>query len=214
MVWFRGMRTHFLLALFVVNSALAALLEPAGKVATTVEGVAIHEQAKTALFPAPLTLTGAGKRVKKIVLLKIDVYAAAHYLDLSTKLDPADPMAGVKAAKAKAIQLTFLRDVDSGKIRDSFSDALKKNGVDLQSPVMKSVLGRLTFDMKEKQTLTLVGIKRADGTEVLHFEAPTGPFQVEGPAIASEFWKIWFGEPEDGGLEKLKAALIGSATKS
>jgi len=208
------MKTFFLLSWLVVSPIFAALLEPGGNVVTTIEEVPVKAQAKTSFYPTPLLLTGAGKRVKKIVLLKIDVYVAAHYLDSGTKLTEADPMVGVKAAKAKAIQLTFLRDVDSGKIRDSFSEALRKNNVDMESPVMKSVMARLTFDMKEKQTLTLVGIKQPDGSEVLHFEAPTGPFKVEGPSIATEFWKMWFGEPEDGGLEKLKSALIGSATKS
>ncbi len=192
----------------------AGILETTGKVVTTIDEVPVKEQAKSSLFSMPLLLTGSGKRVKKIVFVKLNVYVAAHYLDPTVKLTATDPMAGIRSAKAKAIQLTFLRDVDSGKIRNSFTDALKKNSVDMESPVMKLAMSKLTFDMKEKQTLTLVGVQKDANTEVLHFESPSGTFSVEGPGVASQFWQIWFGEPEDGGLEKLKTALIGTATNS
>jgi len=198
----------FLLGLLMTGSALAALIEPAGNEVTKVEEVSIREQVKSGLFPTALKLTGAGKRVKKIVLIKVDVYAAAHYIDPVAKLSAADPLTGIREAKAKALHLTFLRDVDAEKIRNSFSDALKENKVDLESPMMKLAFSKLTFDMKKGQSVSLLGLKKEGDREVLHFESPAGSFQIEGPGAASEFWKIWFGEPEDSGLEKLKAALL------
>jgi len=197
-----------LIAFLISGSALAALLEPLGNEVTKVEEVSVKEQIKSSLFPTALKLTGAGKRVKKIVLIKVDVYAAAHYIDPSAKLTASDPLTGLRQAKAKALQLTFLRDVNAEKIRDSFSDALKENKVDLESPMMKLAFSKLTFDVKKGQTVSLLGLKKEGDTEVLHFESPAESFRIEGPGAATEFWKIWFGEPEDSGLEKLKAALL------
>lgn len=169
--------------------------------------------ASLAIAAAPalpkLRLTGEGVRKKKIVLVKVDVYRAASYLDAAVKMDPQKPMESIRRAKAKALHLTFLRDLGAAKIRSSFRDALKRNQVDPESPVMRKALATLDFDVKEGQTLSLVGYKKDEKTDVLVFETPKGPVSLEGPDAASQFWLIWFGEPEDSGLENLKKDLVG-----
>lgn len=190
--------------------ALAAVIEGVGLPKTVIEGVPIYSQARiSSSAQAPLlNLTGAGIRKKKVLFLKVDVYVAAHYLDASVTLQPESPMESVTKAKAKVMELTFLRDVDSKKIRDAFMGSLTKNEVDLESAAVKEVLAKLTFDMKEKQKLVLVG-QGTGSQESLTFEAPTGTMTVKGPSIASNFWRIWFGTPDDGGLEDLKELLVG-----
>jgi hypothetical protein len=198
------MKTLLLLAMGWAVAANGALLKGTGEVAKTIEQVPVYAKADLAaaggLKASGLKLTGAGVRVKKVLFVKADVYVAASYAEAG-----ATPM----AAKTKAITMTFLRDVDAGKIRDSFTGALKKNHVDLESPVIKQAFGKMTFDMKEKQTLTLAGFRKESKGEILVFESPQGTFQVEGETVVSDFWKIWFGEPDDGGLEDLKAKLLG-----
>lgn len=191
-----------------------AILELKGSSGKTLaDKIAVAPEAAVTIAGAPalpkLVLTGAGVRKKKIVLVKVSVYAAASYLDSSVKLNQQNPMESMRKAKAKALHLTFLRDIDSEKIRSSFGDALKKNNVDLENPAIKKALAVLDFDVKEGQTLSLVGYKKNETTDALVFETPGGPVTLEGPDVSSLFWQIWFGIPEDSGLENLKAELVG-----
>lgn len=179
------------------------------------EKVTVHPEAQVVWEGAPklpkLKLTGAGIRKKKIAFVSLDVYVASSYLDEAISLNANDPMLAIRQTKVKAIQLTFLRDLSSDKIRSSFTAALKKNEVDLEAAPIKKAISLLDFDVKEGEVLTLLGYVKNPGTEVLVFETPKGPRVIEGPEVASLFWLIWFGVPEDSGLETLKEQLVGKS---
>ncbi len=181
-------------------------VEFTGKPVKTIEGVNVYPEVK--LGAEKLYLTGAGLRTKTVVIVKANVYVAAHYLDAGVVLDPKEPMKGLAQSKNRVLHLTFLRDLTSDKIKDSFKDALKENGVDTESGAVKKIFSELNFDMKEKGTVALVGSKLADGTEQLLVEGPT-QILASGKGLVSLFWTIWFGKPADGGLEDLKAELLG-----
>jgi hypothetical protein len=201
----------FVAALFSFN-APAALLEGVGTPAQTLEGVKIYPEAKVKIGPrtVDLKLTGAGLRKKKVVIINAKVYVAASYIDSPKGLDPKDPMKGIVASKVKALQLTLMRDLSAEKIRDSFRDSLASNQVDVKNPAIERTFAKITFDVKEGSTITLVGYEKAGGgSQVVTWELPGLTITDEAPGLADMFWKIWFGNPADGGLEKLKAELSG-----
>lgn len=203
------MRVAIWLGFWMSLNVQAAMIEGIGTPKVTIEGVPVFSEARVPSAPGKtLKLTGAGVRKKKIVLVKVDVYVAAHYLDPAVTWDAKNPMDAISKANVKVMELSFLRDVDSKKIREAFLSSLSTNKVDVESVAVKEVFGKLTFDIKDKQKLVLVG-QGTGANESLSFETPTGRHTVKGPSVASNFWRIWFGIPDDGGLEDLKEKLVG-----
>jgi hypothetical protein len=177
------------------QAALAGHFKTSGAQVSVLSDVPVFKEAKWK--GKKLLLTGAGTRVKKVVLVKAKVYVAAHYTD------EAKP---VVESSTRAMHLTFLRDVDAEKIRSSFTDSLKENGVDPENSAVKHILSALTFSMKDKGTLTLIG-ETGPGREILTLEGPTTT-RAESKDVVTSFWKIWFGKPADGGLEDLQEELL------
>jgi hypothetical protein len=158
-----------------------------------------------------LQATGAGLREKKIVFLNVNVYLASHYTDGLAKL-PEEPMDAIRKTKYRALQMTMLRDLSAEKIRDAFTDSLKSNAVDTESPGMASLLKQISFDVKKGQTITFAAFPLPNGSQGVLYELAGQSFRAEGPGLADQFWSIWFGKPADGGLERLKKALTSSGS--
>jgi hypothetical protein len=184
--------------------ALAKLLDPVGTAPAKVfqeSGlkIAIATEVKPAAGGAPkLFLTGAGVRKKKVALFNVNVYVAAHYSDVAGKAE---------AGKVHALELTFLRDLSAEQVRGAFQESLKANGADPNTGALKTVLAKIDMPMPKGTSLTLLGI----GGDKLQIETPTGTtLSGEGPALVTDFWKIWFGKPADSGLADLKPQLTGS----
>jgi len=203
---------HFLLFLFLASSAFAELLQFGPTTAEPIAGVAVPStivvNAKDR--KAEVFLTGAGIRTKKVVLLKVDVYVGANYLDRDKKISVENPMSTIAASKFKVMTLTFLRDIDNAKIRESFIDALKENGVDVEKQPYKKFLDGVRFDIKEKDRWTFVGMPGMDISQTVVLETPKGRLEGSGPGFADNFWKMWFAKTIDGGVEELKEKLVGS----
>lgn len=144
-----------------------------------------------------LLLTGHGIREKKILIASVNVYHAASYLE----------GASLEKSRVRALCLTFLRDLDSGKIRSSFGDALKENGVSLESPEMQKLFALMSFDVKKGEKVHFIGV-RGEKTDTIFFELAGKTLKAEGSQLVENFWKIWFGKPADSGLEALKKLLI------
>jgi hypothetical protein len=196
--------------------ASAAVLEGVGAPARTFDesGVKVPVYAEvTPKLPGlpvgKLYLTGAGLREKKIALFHVNVYIAASYIDHAGGLPAGAPMDGIQKSKVNALQLTFLRNLSAEQVRGAFVESLKKNGSDVTSPAIQGILSKLDSEMPKGSTLTLFGIEHA-ARQTLSIETPTGAVVTgDGPNLATQFWRIWFGEPADGGLEDLKAMLVG-----
>lgn len=205
------------------HSAQSATLEWAGEKAKTLKSgdttVEVHSEAKvlipsvTGKTPTTVYLTGAGLREKPVVFFDVDVYFALSYWDHKEALSSKNPQDDLKKSKVKVMQLVLLRDLSADKIRDSFADALKENGVDLKSNAISGLLKALSFDVKEGARVTIVGYTRENGTQGIWYELEgnPNPVQVEGARIADDFWSVWFGKPADGGLKELKKALVSGA---
>jgi len=174
--------------------------------------VTVYEEAtlKADKGNAKLKLTGAGLRKKSIALMDVNVYAAAHYLDSSSRMNPSNPMESVESSPAKVLQLTFFRSLTAKEIGNALKEALGKNGVDLNLPHLKTFFGQFEFSVSPGETMTLIGRRTANGEEELVLEAPGKVIQGKGPKIATDVWKGYFGVAADSGLENLKKKLSGN----
>lgn len=196
-------------------SSYAAKVEPIGTPMRSVSAsgieVPVYEKVGltgTSKTPVELKLTGGGVREKKVVIASVNVYLLLSYTDLNVPLDAGDPLKSLSQSRNRLLRMTFLRDVDAEKIRNSFADALKENGVSLEDPAMKKLLDALQFDVKKGGGVELIGLRPATGMEKVQMVFPTKTIESEGKTLVSDFWKIWFGKPADGGLEDLKPRLL------
>lgn len=203
------------LAFAVAAPARAGLLEFVGKPAKTIEAsgqkIPVFYEARVAAKEGAqkVLLTGAGVRVKKVVLIKANVYVATSYAEDPKAVQAGDPLEGFRKSRTRALQLTFLRDVSASKVRDAFRDSLKENDVDPAKAPIADLLAKLDLDLPEKGKLTFVGVTGA-GDDKLVVELPNDKqITVSGKGLVDDFWKIWFGKPADGGLESLKTDLAG-----
>jgi hypothetical protein len=143
-----------------------------------------------------------------VLITSVNVYFIQSYTDLTSPLDAADPLKSLTQAKARALRMTFLREIEAEKIRTSFSDALKENGVSLEDPAIQAILSNLKFDVKKGGSVDIIGTKTDSGAEKLQLIFPERTVLAESQTLVTDFWKIWFGKPADGGLEDLKPRLL------
>lgn len=155
-----------------------------------------------------LSLTGYGVRKKKVVLVKVSVYVASHYVSNPTGWSASDPTNSLKKQPRRALTLDFMRDVPGEKIKGAFEESLKENGLDPARKDLATLLNGLAVDMKEGQKMTLSGvIDSVKGEQTLIARGPKGAVEVKSPNVVDDMWSIWFGKPADGGLEELKGEL-------
>lgn len=185
----------FFISSLVFASDLSFPTKPINTV--TASGVEIPIFSSALYAPnTKLVLTGQGVREKSILIASVNVYHAASYLDQRS----------LEKSKVRLLSLTFLRDLASEKIRSSFSDALRENGIALDTPEMQSLFQLMTFDVKKGSKVNFIGL-RGEKSETILFELPDKTLKAEGPSIVQDFWKIWFGKPADSGLKDLKEQL-------
>ena len=157
----------------------------------------------------PVYLTGAGIRVKQIVFVDTNLYATSSYVDNTSGISKTDPLGSLARNNVKALSLTLLRDLSADEIRSSFEDALMANNVDLDSPGVKELLSKITFDMPAQSTTSIAGF--VDGhSDSAFIETSTGyKASAQDKGLSLNFWRVWFGIPVDDGMKALKANLIG-----
>jgi hypothetical protein len=180
--------------------------------------VPIHEEIEVSINGRPqrLHLTGAGVRKKTKLIFTADVYVAASYLDNAGGFAKqlGEGLDVIRRASARAMLLTFVRGVSANQVRDSFKDALKENGADLESPPIKELFAKLVTDLPERSTVSFVSSSQDPKEDVVNVEIVTpknenAKFTVRGPKLATTLWSMWFGNAADGGLGDLKAVLMG-----
>lgn len=159
-----------------------------------------------------LQTLGAGLRIKKIAFVPIKVYEAQLLVsDLSTfdkKEDKA--LLSTEQQAAVAIQLRFLRNVESEKVISSFKEGLKKNDQSLDSESVKNFLEAVATcgEAKENTSMTLLGFPAQD---TLVLECGDGKVKkLSGnKGIVKSVFSIWLGKAADSELEDLKKSLLG-----
>lgn len=166
-------------------------------------GIDVPVYAHVATDKMKLNLTGHGIREKTILIASVNVYYAASYMDQKQ----------LEKSKTRALVLTFLRDLNSDKIRSSFTDALKENEVDVETEAMQKLFAMMAFDVKKGSQVRFIGTL-GDASDTLLIELPGQTIKTEGPKLAENFWKIWFGKPADSGLKDLKELLSADLKKA
>jgi hypothetical protein len=174
-------------------AALAALALAAPALAREVAGVQFPDTVSVA--GQELKLNGAGIRTK----LFVKVYAGALYLGQPS----ADADAVVAADAPKRVRMVFLRDVDKGKILETYREGFENNS---SGPALQGLLAKLDriapalVDMKKGAEMFVTYVP-GQGTTVASAGAP--PVTVEGKDFADAMFRNWLGpKPADGDLKK------------
>ncbi|MES3037310.1 MAG: chalcone isomerase family protein [Bdellovibrionota bacterium] len=169
----------------------------------------------TAVTPAKaLTKVSEGVRIKKIAFIKVKVYRAELFTSGGTwKKGEDNLLEKIDGNLPIVLRLNLLRDIGGAKIEDSFRDALKANDVDLNSTGIKELMAAVksTKEIKENETASFVGFKKATGEEVVILVGPDGKeTETQGsPGFIKNLFSIWFGKPADDQLAQTKKDLLG-----
>jgi len=157
------------------------------------------------LLPTSLnaeTLIMNGKGTRKATIFGIKVYNASLYLNEAS----SDPEKILTSPSEKRLTLDFLRDLSNDKIREAWSEGVRKNVTnhqEFETPVreVSEYFGEVkTGDQFEfifkEDSLT---VKRVGRDELV----------VKAPGIDEAFLSIWLGQnPPDEGL---KRGLLGQS---
>jgi hypothetical protein len=181
----------------VLPALLATLsLLPAAQ-AREVAGVSVPDTAQVA--GRTLTLNGAGLR--KRVFVK--VYVGALYLESRS----GDPEAIVAADQAKAVRMTFLRDVEREKVLEAFRDGFERNSKATAAGArqkLEAVEKVLPAELRKGQVLVVAYAPGAGATVGVEGGASAS---VEGKEFADALFRNWLGpDPADADL---KAGMLG-----
>lgn len=194
-------KTLALLVLFLSLSALA----------DEVSGKAALNSAASVKKPE-YSLVGKGIRKKKIAIFSVKVYEAEFFVsNLSLfKKEKVKPLEALAKMEGASIQLTFLRNLSSDQVRDSFSDALKANHVDPASPQMKEFFAQVVATEKfpEGKSVTLSADVAKGVLTYVDVNGKMNEIHADQKFVIDLF-SIWLGVPVDGGLADLKEALLG-----
>ena len=214
------MKTKFayvsLLALSLIStSALAGLIEsgvPAeGK---QIANVQILKSASLRSNDQSLSLVGAALR-RKEKLGWHNVYVGQLLVSDVAALDRAADKAldSLKSQNAVAMQLSFLRNVGSDDMEQSFSDGFASNGLK-DSPIVAEILEfmKTSGSAEAGKPLTFVGTVGAEGKETILIENSKGEVSkpIVGEGAIRTLFSLWLGTlpVKDKGLVKFKQDVL------
>ena len=174
--------------------ALAAAPSPAADLA------GVNVPGSVAIDGGELRLNGAGLR--RATMFNVKVYVGALYLTAPS----TDPELIVRGDAPKSVHMTFLRDVDQGKVMDAFREGFDKNSpADAKAllPALSRVATVVPKEMKKGMQLAITYVP-GKGTTVT---GPAGEVIIEGKPFADAMFRNWLGpKPAD---EDLKKSLLG-----
>ena len=148
-----------------------------------------------------LTLNGVGLRQARFLGRSFDVYLASLY---TGKIDD-DPHSIINSKYDKQIDVYFLRDLDKGKLEDSYEwkDGLKRQdffnfGDELRAEIYQNVIS----DVKEGQKLTML----ISGDRVEFFLDDEFLYASDNPDFAKALLGVYLLDHQE---EKLSRGLLG-----
>jgi len=161
-----------------------------------------------------LTLTGTGTAFKKIGLSKAKIFMMQYFSEFPERLNRDEPKAlgSVKDIGQTAINLTFMRNVDSTMIRESFLDYLRNNmtpeELTAYQPDIDAVLAAIGTDevFVSGSTISIYSYKNA-----IYYEntkkAMTFIFSAKED-ITTRLFSMFIGVPVDSEGWSLKYQLL------
>lgn len=154
-----------------------------------------------------VTLKALGSGLRKKLMFK--VYEGVLYADVNATLgaDPYDAL--INGDFAKRVELHFVRDVDGGKIRETYEEGFAKTlPADAMTPELEkdkaTFLGFFTdAGVKDGQTIEITWMP-GFGLYVMMPGRPCAP--IADPAFAKALFAIWFGP--NPASEDLKTGMV------
>ncbi len=186
--------------------------------ALTVEGVPLATTVTLQSNGKSVTLKpyASGLLRKKVAFFWAKVYVGQIFAPEGLVVPPIS-IAEARLELAKqpvvAVIMTFVRDVDLGRLRDGFGDTLRTNSLDPESVEIKPL-----FEILERggpaekfRSITIVFERAPDGSESLRFE--NGKSELQSAKLSSgaiaKILSIWFGQPAHSGMESLHRQFLG-----
>jgi hypothetical protein len=190
------MKRARLFAPALAAAALAALAPARPAAARELAGVSMPDT--LSVGDKALKLNGLGLRKKAI----FKVYVGGLYLESPSK----DAAAILASDQAKAVRMTFLRDVSKGQLKDAFGEGFENNAKE-KAAAQKAAIDRLYAllpDMKENESLSFAYVP-GKGTSVSHGDKELGV--IEGKDFADALFSLWLGPKPPS--EDLKKGMLG-----
>lgn len=210
---------HLLLALFGACSiSVSADIIKLNPGSGEIEGVNVATGATVAHDGQEhqLTTVGAGLRRSKVFgPVAIKVYVGQLMVADSTHFEKSAERAlqSMDRQSRLIMRLTFLRDVPSEKMVESFTDSLVANGLSPDEAEISRFMNliRATGDVDKNTSITLFVTRNEDGSETLIYEVsgrpPFNP-EVMSAQFLNRMASLWLGQPSDEGLKDFKSDLL------
>ena len=183
--------------LFVLAAAaLAAAIPARPAAAKELAGVTMPET--LSVGDKTLKLNGLGLRKKAF----FKVYVGGLYLEAPS----TDASAILASDQAKAVRMTFLRDVSKSQLKDAFIEGFENNAREkaaAQKAAIEKLYGMIP-DVKETQTLSFSYLP-GKGTTVSYGDKALGV--IEGKEFAEALFALWLGPKPPS--EDLKKGMLG-----
>jgi hypothetical protein len=183
--------------LFALAAAALASGVPA-RAAAARELVGVTMPETISVGEKTLKLNGLGLRKKAF----FKVYVGGLYLEAPSQ----NPAAILASDQAKAVRMTFLRDVSKSQLKDAFVDGFEANAKE-KAAAQKAAIEKLYSlipDMKETQTLSFFYLP-GKGTTISLGDNALG--LIEGREFAEALFALWLGPKPPS--EDLKKGMLG-----
>ena len=182
--------------ILLAAAALAAFVPGRPAAARELAGVDMPET--LSVGDKTLKLNGLGLRKKAI----FKVYVGGLYLESPSK----DAAAILASDQAKAVRMTFLRDVSQSQLKGAFGEGFEANAKE-KAAAQNAAINRLYSllpDMKETHSLSFSYVP-GKGTTVSLDEKALGT--IEGREFAEALFSLWLGPKPPS--EDLKKGMLG-----
>lgn len=201
-------------------SAFAGIVTTTKPSETQIEGFTVAKEATVTLNnqEVPVSIVGAGLRIKKVAIVNVKVYVAEVLASDASKVvrTEADVLNTLDQSRTMAVRLSFVRTVGASDVQASYREALSRNKKESE-PLSADLSEFLTAvdnggDATSGKTLTIVIQKNADLTETLTYEDSNGKLNtIQGTAgFGKRVMAIWLGntDGDKGNLSDLKKSII------
>jgi len=177
---------------FFVSLIAFLIILPGSAFSDTRAGVALPETVTTS--GKTLALNGMG--VRKATIFKVKVYVMGLYLESKSK----DPSAILSSDGVKQVTMQFVRSVSAEKLRDGWSEGVKKNSA--SSDALKEKLKEFNETMSDVETKDQLVLKFVgEGVEVEVNGIKKGA--IQGRDFQKGLLSVWLGpHPPNKDLKK------------
>jgi hypothetical protein len=177
---------------------------------STLSGVSVYPTASVATPDGAVTLglSGDGVRHK----YGAGIYVASSYVGNVAQFQSdakSSVIDAVAAQKVRVLDLTvtFILGMTASEVHSSFTEALQANNV--SSTAIDTLLNTFNFGLSRSQTAVIITYPKGDGEELVIEATGHAPITADDATIGTDFWKIWFGVPDDSDLGSLQKLLVG-----